>query len=266
MNSPENKLDNLTRKFWFYLVIIIAMFAIPSVAQEPFDSRDTTKVITAVLQNALIYQYPALFPIFKIIPIILVALVFIQGEKATRIFDIYAACILLITAIFQNMAYTKDYGKVMLLGNQIILGLLALLWIWEAIVQKNKFYRKKRPAGKYWVFIPALLAFWFPIDVQTMQPDFSLGLIFTSEAGLTWCMIVPLILAMLIFFEPNINRPLARVTAFIGLIIALMNMLNWFVLSHNSWIGILHFPLLILSVYTCIISFKKEGLSTPEQA
>lgn len=256
MQSFEKKLDNLTRNSWFYIAIMAAMFTIPTIAQQPFDSRNMANLIADVMKNAFIYQYPALFPIFKIIPIVLVGSIFLRGEKATRIFDIYAANILLITAIFQNMAITENYGKVALLGNQIILGLLALLWIWEAIVKKNSFIRKKRPAGKYWVFLPAFLAFWFPMEPQTMQPDFSPGLILTSEAGLTWCMVMPLILALLAFFEPDINYPLARITSFIGISIAILNLLNWFVFSQHLWLGILHLPLLILSVHVWIISRK----------
>ena len=259
MQSFEKKLDNLTRNSWFYIAIMAAMFAIPTIAQQPFDSRNMANLIADVMKNAFIFRYPVLFPIFKIIPIILVGFIFLRGEKATRIFDIYAASILLITAIFQNMANTENYGKVALLGNQILLGLLALLWIWEAIVKKNSFIRKKRPVGKYWVFLPAFLAFWFPMDTQTLQPDFSLGLLFTSEAGLTWCMIMPLILALLAFFEPDINYPLARITAFLGISLAIMNLLNWFVFSQHLWLGILHLPLLILSIHVWVLSRKKKA-------
>ena len=259
MNSFENTLNQLTRKWWFYLLIVIVMFSIPTISQKPYDSRNTSQVIIAVMQNALIYQYPALFPVFKLIPILIITLVFLFGERFTRLFDIYTALLLLFTAIFQNMAFTEQYGFVRLLGNQVVLGLLALLWIWEAIIKRNDFTPKKRPLWKYWVVPVAFLAFWFPIDGTTLQPDFSPLLIFTSEAGLTWCMMVPVILAVLILFEPEINQPLVRLTAFIGLMIAILNILNWFALSNSMWIGILHLPLLVLSIYALVISLKKKA-------
>jgi len=71
-------------------------------------------------------------------------------------------------------------------------------------------------------------------------------------------MIMPLILALLAFFEPDINYPLARVTSFIGISIAIMNLLNWFIFSQHLWLGILHLPLMILSIHVWILSRKKK--------
>jgi len=63
-----------------------------------------------------------------------------------------------------------------------------------------------------------------------MAPDLNPVYILTSGGGLAFCMMTPVYLAVLLFFYPEVNMPLMRVTALTGLIIALYNILVNFIL------------------------------------
>jgi membrane protein implicated in regulation of membrane protease activity len=49
-----------------------------------------------------------------------------------------------------------------------------------------------------------------------------------------------------------------RVTAFAGLITAVFNLLQWFVFNPQFWwMGVLHLPLLAISIYAFVLSLRK---------
>ena len=68
--TAQGKLDYLTRKWWFFLFFIVLQF-VPSYASKGFDPAETGLVTGEILSHALVYDFPSLFPIFKIIPVIL---------------------------------------------------------------------------------------------------------------------------------------------------------------------------------------------------
>jgi len=75
------------------------------------------------------------------------------------------------------------------------------------------------------------------------------------KAGLTYCMITPVALSVLLLYYPDVNRVTLRVTAFVGLYFGIMNMLTWFVLNTEFWwMGVLHLPLLMNSIIGLICS------------
>jgi hypothetical protein len=259
MEKIQDALDEITRKWWFYLLVVLLTFFIPTYTSRPFDPRNTSQVIAAVMANALIYSYPIILPVFKVVPILLVLAIVLWGDKVTRLFDIYVAITILLFALFQNAAVTLEYGLAILTGNVVVYTGIGLLWGWEAIVKRNDFTTFPRSLWKYWVVPVAFLAFWFPMDFVTLQPDFSPLLILTSESGLTGCMMIPVYLAIVILFEPNINRAVIRVTSFVGIVTALLNVLQWFVLNPHVWIGVLHLPLLLISTYVLVLSLKEEA-------
>ncbi len=62
------KMESVTRRWWFYLLFVLLQF-IP-----PYTSKGYVKSeagIIEILSHSLVFSYTALWPIFKIIPIIL---------------------------------------------------------------------------------------------------------------------------------------------------------------------------------------------------
>lgn len=267
----QNKLDVITRKWWFLLVLLI-LFFLPSYSSQPYDPQEIPQLIIEVMSKSFLYTTPVPYPIFKIIPILVVVGIILFGDRATRCFDIYVAVSITLGTVLQNMALTEHYGFAVITGNVIVNLLVAILWWWESIVKVNDFSPQKRPLWKYWVVPVAFLAFWFPINTQTITPDLNPLNIFLNEAGLTMCMMIPVYLAVLTLFYPQVNMATMRVTSFAGLITSFFNILQWFIFNPQAWwMGVLHLPLLSISAYALILSLRKvelrqEPASTQEPA
>lgn len=79
-----------------------------------------------------------------------------------------------------------------------------------------------------------------------MGPDFDPLLLLTSPGyGLSFCMTTPVILCLLTFFYPRVNE-------FVGIIYGLWNMFS-FLDPRTQWLGVLHFPLLFISIYALVL-------------
>jgi len=82
-----------------------------------------------------------------------------------------------------------------------------------------------------------------------MSPNFSPLLLLTSSGyGLTFCMTTPVFLSLLTLFYPKVSEPAYKITAFTGIIYGLLNMQS-LLSPHTQWMGILHIPLLLISIY-----------------
>ncbi len=263
-------LDQITRRWWF-LVALALLFFLPSYSAQPYDPRNTPLFITAVLSNALVFAIPALYPLFKIIPLLLIGAVALLGNRARRAFNLYAAFNILLGAVLENAAFTPEYGFGVIVGNVVVYLIVAGFWAWEAVVGHNDFAPRPAPPERWLLILPALLAFWLPVQVtgQAVSPDFNPLLLLTSSAGLALCMMIPLFLAVQLFFYPTINLPAMRVTAFAGLITGLFNLAQWFVFQPAAWwMGVMHVPLVILSAIALVASLRRPAgaLDTPGEA
>ena len=254
----QRRLEALTQKRWFYLVLL-ALFFLPSYSSLAYDPRRTSDLITAVLSHPLIYAIPSPMPVFKILPALLVLGLVIWGDRITRLFDAYVAMTILLLAFLQNMAMTQEFGFAAIVGNVVVYSFVAFVWSVDAILKVNVLTFRRLPLWRYWVVPVALLAFWFPVNTETMVPDFSASQLLTNSAGLALCMMLPTYLAVLALCYPTINRPVMQITAFAGVVTAGFNILQWFWLTSYTWLGILHLPLLTISLYSLILSLKQES-------
>ena len=252
MNSKEvqEKLEAATWKKWFYLIFVLIQF-IPSYASKGYDPRKMGEIIGIILQNAIISTLQPWYPLFKIIPITLVALIVLKKRGVERWFNIYVGISYVLFALLQHIAFTEEYGFSIVISNIIMLLLVAAFWFWDVFAQKNDFTPVERPTWKYWVIPLAFLAFWYPINPDTFMPDFNPIYLFTNSAGLTFCMMTPVYLAILLLHYPRINIATLRVTGLAGIIIASYNiLLNFFMYPDLLWWnGVLHIPLLMISGY-----------------
>ncbi len=260
LEKIQETLELITRKWWFILLFILIGTITPPIVTKGFDFSKIGVIIPHILRHSLIKIIPsALYPIFKVIPIILVFSLILFGNRVSRLFSLYAGINYLLFAFFQNIAITEEYGFGIVLGDFILVTLVAIFWFWEAFAGKNDFTYQKIPIIRYWVVPLAFLAFWYPIDLKTMKPDFNLAYLFTNPAGLAFCMMTPVYLGILSLFYPRVNIAVMRVTSLCGIIIGFWNMVVNFFMRPDIlwWNGILHLPLVFISIYTLILSFKK---------
>ena len=256
MDTMYNRLSRLISTWWFYLLFLLVYF-LPSYTALPFDPQNTPELIGLVLSNPLIYAYPQIMPLFKFIPVVLVAALLLYGKRAGPWFLVYAALLIAAMAILQNTAFTEKYGLAVLTGNIIVYIVVALVWFLELLQRKTDFSQPTRSLWRYWVVPVALLAFWFPVSEATLGPEFSVANLVSNSAGLTTCMMLPLFLAILSLYHPRVNRITLRISSYAGLITGLLNVLQWFILTEHWWIGVVHLPLLTIASYTFWLSFIK---------
>lgn len=257
----QDWLTRLTGKWWFYLALFLLTF-IPAYTSKPYGSDESAGLVIAVLSNAVIYSWKALFPVFKIAPIMIFAALAIWKNRAARAFHLYAALNFLVVGLFENMAFTRGYGFAVLIGNAAISMIIAASWFWEGVVRQSDLGRAKLTADRLWVLPLAALAFWYPINMSTLAPDFKLHYLITSEAGVTFCMMLPVYLAVMLLFLPNVNVVTLRVTSFAGVVIGFLSAVQFFALNQGmGWMGMLHLPLLIISIYAFVLSIRMKDIS-----
>ena len=249
----QGKLDALTKKWWLYLILLL-LFFIPSQASRDFDPRESMDLIGQVLSNPLIYAFPLLMPIAKLIPAMLIGGVMIFGNRMRRAFNVYVALLYIALAIFQTTAVTDRYGLVVITGNLALVLVVGLLWVWEVIVERHNFAPRRRRLWKWWVAPVAAVALLAPVYASTMTPDFSLVRLLSNEAGLTCCMMTPVVLAVLTLFHPTVNLAVLRASSFMGMLLGAVNMIVWFfVQPWGWWMGVMHIPLVVISVYGFVL-------------
>jgi hypothetical protein len=255
--SQQGKLERITRRWWFFVLFVLVQF-IPPYASKGYKLEEWGNVISHALSHAIVYQHPEIYPIFKVIPIVLLIGIFILRNKVTRLFNIYVSISYVLFAIGQSIAFTEKYGVAVCTINIVMFLVVAAFWAWEAVVLQNDFTPARIPLWRYWVVPLLLLAFWYPLSKQTAMPDFNPIYLFTNGAGLAFCMMTPVYAGLLTLYWPKINMAVLRVTSLVGLIIGLYNMNVNFIISPSThwWNGVLHLPLLIISLYGLIISLK----------
>lgn len=259
----DDKLERITRRWWFFLIFVLIQFILPPYASKGYQWNQTSNVITYTLRNAYVNSHSQLYLVFKIVPIVLILLIIIFRNRFRRLFGIYVAFSYIVFAFGQNIAKTEKYGLSICTINLIMFLIVAFFWIWEAIVLKNDFRFQKIPLWRYW-FIPlALLAFWAP----SSPGSFKLNDLFANGAGMAFCMMTPVYIGLLSLYYPRVNIATLRVTSLVGIIISFYNMIVNFVINPAAlwWNGLLHLPLLLISIYGLILSLQKTNSDTSAQ-
>jgi hypothetical protein len=244
------------KRKWIYIVIFLASF-IPAYTRLPIDSQESYKVVAEVLAKPIIYRFTYLFPIAKLILILYFICPILWKNKFSKIYSIMAVILLSTVIIFQNMSNDTSYVFTILIGNVIAQMVIVILFLWEIKVNKNDFSEYNISPINIVTFILGFLAFWMPSKDGIMY--FSVKDILFNEAGLTFCMIIPIIITSLLMYYKTVNITLLKIMSFIGIYYGLLNQMTWFVLNPVYWwMGILHLPLLINSIIGFIIAIKEE--------
>lgn len=258
-NKTNQKLISVTKKWWFYVILILLQFSIPPYASRNFNIAEWSNIIIITLRNGLLYLISECYPYFQTAAIIVIICLLIFKNKFAKIFNIYVTLSYLVFIIFQNIAYTEKFGLSIVSINVIMFLLVAISWIWEIFTSQNNYSFSKLKIWKYWIVILALFAFWSPIELTDLQPNFNPKYIITNVSSLTFCMMTPIFLTIMILNYPKINIVTLRITSIIGTIIGIYNVFNFFA-PKGFWLGIVHIPLIVISVYGLILSLKINSI------
>ncbi len=261
IEEAYGRLESLTRKWWFFLLFILFQF-LPAYVSKGYDPSRWGEFISHTLEHAFASSVDWLYPVFKAVPIILVISIIFLGNRVTRWFDAYAGISYVLFAFLGSIALTEKHGLAVITGNFSAFLVISAFWFWDLSARKNDFTPARQPLWKYWVVPLAFLAFWAPMSVPYSPmnpPDFNPIYFFINGAGLAYCMMTPVFLAVLTLYHPKINMATLRVTSLEGVLIGLINMyMNFFTdLWLYWWNGVLHIPLLTISAYGLILSLRK---------
>jgi hypothetical protein len=153
----------------------------------------------------------------------------------------------------RSRRFALFYGLAILLGNLVLLAILGSFWLWEVYRPQNEYVFVRLPWWRYWPIPFLVLAFWFPYGVGLL-PDFNPLLLLFSDFGVTFCATAPLIIALLTWMYPKVNRQLYTLTCFIGALIGVFNILAPFTMpGYTLWMLFLHTPLILISFYGLLL-------------
>jgi hypothetical protein len=250
-------IHHIKRPQWFYPLVYAALFIIsmvPLYAEKPYLPQETQEVIISLLMIAAA-PYAAYAPLFHIATLLIAGFVFFRPGKLGRLVAGYMGLNYLVIALTETMGHTQRYGFVVHTGGLIADVLLGATWLGVALKNDLRASFRKLSRFEYALGLLALLAFWAPYTMvnTVVQPRFDPLLLLTSpDYGMTFCLTTPVFIFGLILFYPSVNAFAYRITAFSGFIYGLFNLTHWFS-DERRWMGVLHLPLLILSLYALLL-------------
>jgi hypothetical protein len=241
---------------WLYpivYVLFVLINVIPPYAEKPFAPQETQDVIINLLMVST-NAYRALGPIFHIGTVLMVVLIAASNlqRRMGRVLAAYMGVNYLVIACVQTMGSTEKFGFVIYSGALILSLILGITWIVVAFRGELGTSFRDVPVHRYLLVPLALLAFWAPYDAE-VRPYFNPLLLLTSaDYGLTFCFTTPVFVFLLVLFYPKVNAFAYRITAFNGFLYGLLNVSHFFN-PELRWMGVLHLPLLIISLYALIL-------------
>ncbi|MFX1319175.1 MAG: hypothetical protein ACFE9D_11380 [Promethearchaeota archaeon] len=236
----------------FYVLLILCSF-LPLLTMIPYAPWDRGLVMFELFMTTSL-SYPLwLRGFLHIFTLILVLLLIPYGRRIGRFVSAYFGILVFFYAITQNIAALPSYGLTILLGNLVLLAILGFFWIWEAYQPYNEYTFTRLPWWRYWPIPFLALAFWFPYGAGLL-PDFNPLLLLFSDFGVTFCATAPLIIALLTWIFPKVNRRLYMLTCFIGALIGVFNILAPLTMpGYSLWMLFLHTPLIFISFYGLLL-------------
>lgn len=241
-------------KVWFKILLVFLLF-LPLYSQVKYDPINTSNIIALVLSKPMITSIQWLLPIAKFVLLLVVAFTFITSNSinkiTSRILLGYYSFILLFVGIFQNISFTEEYGFVWIVGNTVVILLVSLICLIDIINNKTIIRAEHFRRDRLWIAPLMLLAFLMPYTIDSsgyINPSFSLSVLY-NESALTYCMITPVIIGMLLLFSDGVDKSTLSTISYVGILFGIMNMLTWFVFNLDRWwMGVLHLPLVIISL------------------
>lgn len=247
---------------WIYPLAYIGLVVIsmlPVYTKIPYDPRNSQDVIYSILMIS-IKPYQSWGWVFHLATLFLILYILWKPEKAGRVLAGYISVNYLIIAALQPHAVTEKYGFALQTGAMVSTALIGMTWLVAAIRNGLKLSLQNIPGWRYILLPLALLVFWAPFKVEggVVSPNFDPRLIFTSaDYGLTYCFVTPMFLFLLLLFSTDHAGFTYRITAFNALLYGLFNLTHWFN-PGMSWMGVLHLPLLILSLVALLLPYLEH--------
>jgi hypothetical protein len=256
-------MDVQWKQLLFYVVLILCSF-LPLLTMIPYTPWDRGLVMFELFMTTTL-SYPLwLRGILHVFTVIMVLLLIPYGQRLGRLASLYFGLLFFFYAITQNITILPTYGLSILLGNLVLLAILGGFWIWEVYRPQNVYSFPRLAWWRYWPLPFLVLAFWFPYGAGLL-PDFNPLLLLFSDFGVTFCATAPLIIALLTWIYPQVNKRVYTLTCFIGALIGVFNLLAPFTMpGYTLWMLFLHSPLILISCYGLLLPRILPAAAAPK--
>lgn len=251
--TTHGKLKIKRRKRSWLKYLAGLLLVAPCHATGTLPPQETSRAISEVLSNPFAVQLPALLPIAKaLLTLAMLSPLLLRGDHARKALYTYYAAILVVVGFLQNMAHTTDYGFVWVIGNTAI-QLLVAAGFARALLREHDGWALELHPERLWLIAPMALALVEPYTATsdgTLVFAFNAGVL-VNDTGVTYCMITPVVLGAILIWGMEVGAGASAVSfaSYVGLLFGILNLLTWFVfMPANWWMGVLHLPLVIVSV------------------
>ena len=248
------KLKKISARWWFFALLLLAQTVLMPFASRNFAPQDIGRIIPATLAGAPQMQLGDWNILFQSVSLLFLVLLLVFRNRVRTLFNAYVALSYLAFAFIQNVAFTEQYGFSVVTVNLVMFLFVAYVWIREAL----------RPQGSYdfgnfrwkyaWMIALALFAYWCPFTLRG-EADLDPLHFFTHNTATAFCLTTPAFLTVLTLNLPQVNVVTYRITALVGFIIGCYNMGSFFN-PGTVWLGFVHLPLLLISLYCAVLSYR----------
>ena len=248
------KLEKASTKWWFFVILLTAQSVLLPIVSRNFDPKNIQQMVYTTLSHAPQGHLGRFNILFQSLSLLMFVLFFVFKNKVRMMFNGYVAISYLSFAFIQNMAVTERYGFSVVTVNLVMFLLVAYVWIRENLNPKNTFDFSNFRWKYAWMIVLALFAYLCPFTNQGTF-DWNPLHFFYKNSVTAFCLTTPAFLTILTLNIPKINIVTYRITAIIGTIMGIYNMFN-FLNPHTVYVGIMHIPLLTISLYCAILSYR----------
>ena len=248
------RLEKYSTRWWFFALLLLAQLVLMPVATRGFDPQRIAEIVSVTISNAPQVHLGQLNILFQALSLLLVVLLLVFRDKVRTLFNAYVAVSYLAFAFIQNLAVTERFGFSLVTVNLVMFLLVAYVWIRETLQPRNG-YAFGNLRWKYaWMIVLAVFAYWCPFTLRG-EADLNPLHFFTHNTATAFCLTTPLFLTVLTLNLPQVNVVTYRITAIVGFIIGCYNMGSFFN-PGTVWLGFLHLPLVSISLYCAILSYR----------
>jgi hypothetical protein len=243
-------MPELDRLSWPKLALLLVILAIlPPYVSKGFSISQIPAINAYILTHSVRHLAAAFFPLVNLLGLSAYAFAVLGGTRGYSFFSAFLVLAYTASAFLQGVAISDRHGFGLCTSTLLLTLLAAYAWLDEM--------RSSRMATKLMRFSPrtavllliALVAIWQPINATSLLPEFSPRSILASGSMLTFCVSTIVGLSLLLIRYPDAGISTLRLTSAIGLLIGIGNLwLEIFFLAGYSWLGVLHVPLVALSL------------------
>jgi len=253
-------LRTLTSRWWFYLLLFLLPLLVPPYTSKPMAYEQVGELMGIVLRESL-EPYNWLAPVFHLVTIVLVILLWKFNRKVSKYVYGYLAVNFVFIALAQNIAFTERFGFVVIFNNLFHILIVGILFVPAIFRRENDFVPIELEKWRFWAVPLAILAFWAPMD-GLGQPNFSPMLLLTSGYGLAFCFTAPVLIFILTLYYPNIYKPAYRFLCIVGAYFGMLNLVGPSIIpGYPVWVAFLHIPLFSISIYGLALEKMKPGFT-----